>query len=68
MHAGTDSSDFAAARARVRMVRGLCPVMSRNVRPNVPRLCQPVWKAISMMAISVSRSSAIARSMRRVSR
>jgi hypothetical protein len=68
MQAGTLPSDFAAARARVRIARGLCPVMSRNVRPNVPRLCQPVWNAISMIGISVSRSSAIARSMRRVSR
>jgi hypothetical protein len=42
--------------------------MSRKVRPNVPRLLQPVWKAISVMGRSVSRSSAVARSMRRVSR
>ena len=37
-------------------------------RPNVPRLCQPVSKAISVIGRSVSRSSAVARSIRRVSR
>ena len=42
--------------------------MSRKVRPNVPKLSQPVSKAISVMDTSVSRSSAVARSMRRVSR
>ena len=47
---------------------GLSPVTSRKVRPKVPRLLQPVSKAISVMASSVSRSSAVARSMRRVSR
>jgi hypothetical protein len=68
MHAGTRPSPCAAARARERIVLGLSPVMSRKVRPNVPRLCQPVWKAISVIDSSVSRSSAVARSMRRVSR
>jgi hypothetical protein len=42
--------------------------MSRKVRPKVPRLAQPVSKAMSVMGRSVSRSSVIARSMRRVSR
>ena len=56
------------ARARVRSSRGLSPVMSRKVRPKVPRLFQPVAKAISMIGNSVSRSSAEARSIRRVSR
>jgi hypothetical protein len=51
-----------------RIALGLAPVMSRNVRPNVPRLSQPVSKAISVMDRSVSRSSVVARSMRRVSR
>jgi hypothetical protein len=50
------------------MALGLSPVMSRNVRPNVPRLSQPVKKAISVMDRSVSRSRAVARSMRRVRR
>jgi hypothetical protein len=43
-------------------------VTSRNVRPNVPRLDQPVSNAISVMGRSVSRSMAVARSIRRVSR
>jgi hypothetical protein len=47
---------------------GLSPVMSWNTRPKVPRLFQPVWKAIVVMGRPVSRSSAAARSMRRVSR
>lgn len=68
MQAGTRSSPRAEAAARVRTALGLSPVMSRNVRPKVPRLCQPVWKAMSVMGWSVSRSSAVARSMRRVSR
>ena len=36
--------------------------------PKRARLSQPVWNAISVMASSVSRSSAFARSIRRVSR
>jgi hypothetical protein len=67
-HAGTRSSARAAALARVRTAPGLSPVTSRNVRPNVPRLSQPVRKAISVIESSVSRSSAVARSMRRVSK
>src|SRR5262245_13842620 len=46
MHAGTRPRPCAAPLARSRMVRGLSPVMSRKVRPKVPRLPQPVWKAI----------------------
>jgi hypothetical protein len=42
--------------------------MSRRVRPKVPKLAQPVRKATSVIDASLSRSSAIARSMRRVSR
>ena len=68
MHAGTRPSSLACARARARIVLGLSPVTSRNVRPNVPRLSHPVTKAISVIDSSVSRSSAVARSMRRVSR
>ena len=56
------------ARARARIALGLSPVTSRKVRPNVPKLSQPVSKAMSVMGKSVSRSSAVARSMRRVSR
>jgi len=67
-HAGTRPSSFASARARERTVPGLSPVTSRKVRPNVPRLSQPVTNAISVIESSVSRSSAVARSMRRVSR
>jgi putative tryptophan/tyrosine transport system substrate-binding protein len=37
-------------------------VTSRKTRPKVPRLFQPVWKAISMIGASESRSSALARS------
>src|SRR5262245_41691552 len=65
---GTWSSRWALACSRVRSSLGLSPVTSRNTRPKVPRLFQPVWNAISMMGASVSRSSALARSMRRVSR
>src|SRR5215471_5157498 len=50
------------------MAPGLSPVTSRNVRPKVPRLSQPVFNAISVTARSVSRSNAVARSMRRVRR
>ena len=53
--------------ARPELTR-VSPVMSRKVRVNVPRLDQPVSKAISVMESSVSRSSAVAFSMRRVSR
>ena len=42
MQAGTRPSSCAAARARARSALGLSPVMSRKVRPNVPRLSQPV--------------------------
>ncbi len=68
MHTGTRPRSRAAARARWRIVRGLSPVMSRNVRPKVPRLFQPVPNAMSVTGRSVSRSSAVARSMRRVSK
>ena len=57
-----------AACSRARSSPGLSPVTSRNVRPKVPRLFQPVWNAISVIGRSVSRSSAVARSIRRVSR
>src|SRR5438876_8933381 len=60
--AGTRPSSCAVALARARFAPGLSPVTSRKVRPNVPRLSQPVWKAISVMDRSVSRSSAVARS------
>ena len=66
--AGTRSSSCGAACSRARSSPGLSPVTSRNVRPNVPRLFQPVWNAMSVMGRSVSRSSAVARSIRRVSR
>jgi hypothetical protein len=56
------------ARQRARIALGFSPVTSRKVRPNVPRLPQPVTKAISVIDRSVSRSSAVARSMRRVSK
>jgi hypothetical protein len=62
------ASEIAPPDARVRRVPGFSPVMSRNVRPNVPRLDHPVWNAMSVMGRSVSRSNAVARSMRRVSR
>src|SRR5690606_33362121 len=65
---GTCSSACGAACCRARSSLGLSPVMSRKVRPNVPRLFQPVCSAISRMGMSVSRSSAVARSIRRVSR
>jgi hypothetical protein len=42
MQAGTLATEPAAARARERITPGLSPVTSRNVRPNVPRLSQPV--------------------------
>ena len=54
--------------SRARSSLGLSPVMSRKMRPKVPRLFQPVWNATSMIGKSVSRSSALARSIRRVSR
>jgi hypothetical protein len=57
----------ARARARARIALGLSPVMSRKVRPNVPRLFQPSEGDLGD-GRSVSRSSAVARSMRRVSR
>src|SRR5688500_17993972 len=63
--AGTRSGSRGRACSRARSSLGLSPVMSRNVRPNVPRLLQPVWKAISVMARSVSRSKAVALSIRR---
>ncbi|EEF27589.1 conserved hypothetical protein [Ricinus communis] len=68
MHAGTWASWRPLARASTRIAPGLRPVTSRNVRPNVPRLSQPVAKAISVMVSPVSRSSVVACSMRRVSR
>src|SRR5580658_2079073 len=66
--AGTQPSSRAVAHWRARIAPGLSPVTSRTVRPNVPRLAQPVWKAMSVMDRSVSRSGAVARSIRRVSR
>jgi len=68
MHAGTRPSSFAAALARSRIALGLSPVMSLKVRPNVPRLVQPVWNAMSVTGMSVSRNNAVARSTRLVSR
>src|SRR5262245_10759270 len=68
MQAGTGSSWCGAAFSRARSSPGLSPVTSRKVRPKVPRLFHPVSHAISMMERSVSRSSALARSIRRVSR
>lgn len=68
MQAGTGPKACASPLPRVRTSPGLPPVMSRKVRPKVPRLDQPVAKAMSVMESSVSRSSALARSMRRVSR
>ena len=65
---GTLPRSEAAARARSRIAPGLSPVISRNIRPKVPRLAQPVWKAIWVIGKWVSRSSAVARSIRRVSR
>jgi hypothetical protein len=56
------------ALSRERIAPGLSPVMSWKVRPKVPRLSQPVSNAISVMGMSVSRSSATARSTRRVSK
>src|SRR5262249_35934004 len=66
--AGTRSRVWVAAWSRARNSPGLTPVMSRKVRPNVPRLLQPVEKQMSVIAWSVSRSKAVARSTRRVSR
>jgi hypothetical protein len=66
--AGTRCGSYGRARMPARTSPGLSPVMSRNTRPKVPRLFQPVWKAIVVMGRPVSRSSAAARSMRRVSR
>src|SRR3546814_1827433 len=43
---GTCSSACVAACSRARSSRGLSPVMSRKVRPNVPRLFQPVCSAM----------------------
>ncbi len=70
---GAEEAGAAPARARCgRLLAGagaspgLSPVTSRKVRPKVPRLFQPVWNAISVIGRSVSRSSAVARSMRRV--
>lgn len=68
MQAGTRASACDAARVSSRRFPGLSPVTSRNVRPNVPRLLHPVWNAISLIDIRVSRSRALAFSMRRVSR
>src|SRR6185503_12113376 len=66
--AGTRPRSWPAARSRARIAPGLSPVTSRNVRPKVPRLPHPVWNAISVIESSVSRSIAVARSMRRVSK
>src|SRR5690606_37333634 len=41
-HSGTRSASGTAGRSRARSSPGLSPVMSRNTRPNVPRLFQPV--------------------------
>src|SRR3546814_10425478 len=65
---GTARQGDVAIDDEFRSSRGLSPVMSRKVRPNVPRLFQPVCSAMSRMGMSVSRSSAVARSIRRVSR
>src|SRR5205814_4664478 len=43
---GTSWSWWPAAFSRARSSLGLSPVTSRKMRPNVPRLFQPVWKAI----------------------
>jgi hypothetical protein len=68
MQAGTGASAAELSRVSSRVLPGLSPVTSRNVRPKVPRLPQPVWNATSLIDICVSRSSALAFSMRRVSR
>ena len=68
MQAGTLASDCESLFVSSRTLPGLSPVTSRKVRPKVPRLPQPVWNAISLIDICVSRSSALAFSMRRVSR
>src|SRR6476646_11609016 len=44
---GTRSRSCLVAFSRARSSLGLSPVMSRNVRPNVPRLFHPVSNAIS---------------------
>src|SRR5580692_1688190 len=66
--AGTRLSSRPVTLARARIAPGVSPVMSCKVRPNVPRLPHPVRKAMSVTGRSVSRRSAMARSMRRASR
>src|SRR4249919_1340763 len=65
---GTSSSSWATDWSCSRNSAGALPVMSRKMRPNVPRLDQPVSKAMSVMGRSVSRRSAVAFSIRRVRR